>query len=38
MNPAQNSEEGVGLVEEQAVLSVDSTGEDSIESEKKEEV
>ena len=38
MNPAQNSEEGVGLVEEQAVLPADSTEEDSIESENKEEV
>ena len=35
---AQNSEEGVGLVEEQAVLPADLTEEDSIESEKKEEV
>ena len=38
VDPAQNSEEGVGLVEEQVVLSADSTEEDSIESEKKEEV
>ena len=38
VNPAQNSEEGVGLVEEQAVLPADSTEEDSIESENKEEV
>ena len=38
VNPAQNSEEGVGLVEEQAVLPADSTEEDGIESENKEEV
>ena len=38
VNPAQNSEEGVGLVEEQTVLPTDSTEEDSIELEKKEEV
>ena len=38
VNPAQDSEEGVGLVEGQAVLPADSTEEDSIESEKKEEV
>ena len=38
VNPAQSSEEGVGLVEEQAVLPADSTEEDSIESENKEEV
>ena len=38
VNPAQNSEEGVGLVKEQAVLPADSTEEDSIESENKEEV
>ena len=38
MNSAQNSEEGVGLVEEQAVLPADSTEEDSIESEKNGEV
>ena len=38
VNPAQNSEEGVSLVKEQAVLPADSTEEDSIESEKKEEV
>ena len=38
VNPTQNSEEGVGLVEEQAVLPADSPEEDSIESENKEEV
>jgi small subunit ribosomal protein S6 len=38
VDPAQNSEEGVGLVKEQAVLPADSTEEDSIESENKEEV
>ena len=38
VNPPQNSEEGVGLVTEQAVLPADSTEEDSIESENKEEV
>ena len=38
VNPAQSSEEGVGLVEEQAVLPADSTEEDSIELENKEEV
>jgi small subunit ribosomal protein S6 len=38
VNPEQNSEEGVGLVEEQAVLPADSTEDDSIESEDKEEV
>ena len=38
VNPAQNSEERVGLIEDQAVLPADSTEEDSIESEKKEEV
>ncbi len=38
VNPAQNSEEGVGLVEEQLVLPAASTEEDSIESENKEEV
>ena len=38
VNPAQNIEEGVGLVKEQAVLLADSTEEDSIESENKEEV
>ena len=38
VNPAQNSEEGVSLVKEQAVLPADSTEEDSIESENKEEV
>ena len=38
VNPAQNNEEGVSLVEEQVVLPADSTEEDSIESEKKEEV
>ena len=38
VNPARNSEEGVGLVEEQVVLPADSTEEDSIESENKEEV
>ena len=38
VNPTQNSEEGVGLVEEQAVLPADSTEEGSVESEKKEEV
>ena len=38
VNPAQNSEEGVGLVKEQAVLPADSTEEDSIESETKEGV
>ena len=38
VNPAQNSEEGVGLVKEQAVLPADSPEEDSIESENKEEV
>ena len=37
VNPAQNSEEGVGLDEEQVVLPTDSTEEDSIESEDKEE-
>ena len=38
VNPAQNGEEGVGLDEEQVVLPTDSTEEDSIESESKEEV
>ena len=38
VNPAQNSEEGVGLVKKQVVLPADSTEEDSIESENKEEV
>ena len=38
VKPAQNSEEGVGFVEEQAVLPADSTEDDSIESEDKEEV
>ena len=38
VHPAQNSEEGVGLVEEQLVLPAASTEEDSIESENKEEV
>jgi len=38
VNPAQNSEEEIDLVEEQAVLPADSTEEDSIESENKEEV
>jgi small subunit ribosomal protein S6 len=38
VDPAQSSGEEVGLVEEQAVLPGDSTEEDSIESEKKEEV
>ena len=38
VDPAQNSEEGVGSVEEQVALPADSTEEDSIESEKKEEV
>ena len=38
VNLAQDSEEGVGLAEEQAVLPADSTEEDSIESENKEEV
>ncbi len=38
VNPAQNSEEGVGLVEEQVVLPGASTEEGSVESEKKEEV
>ena len=37
VNPPQSSEEGVGLVEEQAALPADSTEGDSIESEKKEE-
>ena len=38
VDSAQHSEEGVGLVEEQVVLPADSTEEDGIESEKKEEV
>ena len=38
ISPTQNSEEGVVLVEEQTALPPDSTEEDSIESEKKEEV
>ena len=38
VDPAQSSEEGVGSVEEQVALPADSTEEDSIESEKKEEV
>ena len=38
VNPAQNSEEGVGLVEDQVTLSDDPTEEGNIESEKIEEV
>ena len=38
VNPAQNSEEGVGLDEERVVLPTDSIEEDSIESENKEAV
>ena len=38
VNPTQNSDGGVGLVEEQVVLPADSTEEGSVESEKKEEV
>ena len=37
VNPTQNSEEGVDLVKKQVVLPTDSTEEDSIESEDKEE-
>jgi small subunit ribosomal protein S6 len=38
VNPEQDSEEGVGFVEEQVVPPTDSVEEDSIESEKAEEV
>jgi len=38
VNPTQNSEEGVALVEDQVVVPADSIENDSTESEKKEEV